>query len=395
MRVSKIACANIHFVSPALCEIGYAALPLYLRSFTRADLMPPSSYLRPMAVIPTLYRRKHLLADPSLQREHLQNGPFADGRLPRFTTTVGQPLQPAPLEILQVNLGYQCNQTCAHCHVDAGPDRKEVMNRDTMTEVLNVLRSHPIRTLDLTGGAPEMNPDFRWLVSEARPLVSEIIVRSNLTIFSANARFADLPKFFANHQIRVISSLPCYTEANTDRQRGSGVFARSIQALKQLNQHGYGQAGSGLQLDLVYNPQGIGLPGNQAELEADYQRALKHDHDVVFNHLLTIANLPISRFLDELIRENRFETYMHKLLEAYNPSNLNGLMCRNTLSVAWDGRLYDCDFNQMLQLPLEANAPQHLRDFDFHSLAQRHIQTNQHCYGCTAGAGSSCQGALT
>ncbi|NQV51945.1 MAG: arsenosugar biosynthesis radical SAM protein ArsS [Flavobacteriales bacterium] len=342
---------------------------------------------------PTLHRKGSLLAAPGQQLsllEQVQTAAFTS----KLKETAAYPLRPNALEVLQLNLGYQCNQTCAHCHVDAGPDRKEVMSKETMEKIVEVLSHHPIATLDLTGGAPEMNPNFRWFVETVRPLVDELIVRSNLTIFSANARFHDMPAFFAEQRVRVISSLPCYTEANTDRQRGNGVFQRSIEALRQLNRVGYAQSETGLELDLVFNPQGTSLPGPQAALEADYKRILKDEHDLSFDRLFCITNLPISRFLDSLVKADRLEEYMQKLVDAFNPSTIAGLMCRNTLSVGWNGRLYDCDFNQMLDLEIKRDSGRHIDDLDLTQLADREIVVHQHCFGCTAGEGSSCQGTL-
>ena len=342
---------------------------------------------------PTLHRTGSLLASPSQQLallEEVKTVAFAS----RLQAIGAYPLRPNDLEVLQLNLGYQCNQTCAHCHVDAGPDRKEVMSKGTMEKIVDVLSQHSIATLDLTGGAPEMNPNFRWFVETARPLVDELIVRSNLTIFSANARYNDMPEFFAKHRVRVISSLPCYTEANTDRQRGIGVFHRSIDALRQLNRVGYAQPETGLVLDLVFNPQGISLPAPQAALESDYKRILKEEHDLTFNHLFCISNLPISRFLDSLVKTERLEAYMQKLVDAFNPNAAAGLMCRNTLSIGWDGKLYDCDFNQMLDLEIKRDSGRYIDDFDFAQLVDREIVVHQHCFGCTAGEGSSCQGTL-
>jgi radical SAM/Cys-rich protein len=287
-----------------------------------------------------------------------------------------------------------CNQVCAHCHVDAGPDRKEIMTRETMQQCLDVIEEIGVKTVDLTGGAPEMNPDFRWFVEQASSLgVEEIIVRSNLTIIRANKKYYDLPEFFKKHNVHVISSMPHWTKGKTDRQRGDGVFDMSITALENLNAVGYGVEGTGLKLDLVYNPSGAFLPGDQESLELDFKRALKRDFGITFNNLFAITNLPISRFLDYLMISDNYEYYMNSLIEAYNPAAVENVMCTNTLSVSWDGNLYDCDFNQMLEL--KVNAPsKHISDFDMEALQQREIVISQHCYGCTAGAGSSCQGAV-
>ncbi|MDA7797776.1 arsenosugar biosynthesis radical SAM protein ArsS [Flavobacteriaceae bacterium] len=346
----------------------------------------------------SLKGRVHELANSSAQLDFLSNGIFADGGLPTFKNKIKQTqktgLRPKALEILQLNLGYMCNQVCAHCHVDAGPDRKEMMTRTTLEKCLQILKQSSVTTLDLTGGAPEMHPDFRWFVQQASKIgVADFIVRSNLTILRANKKYYDLPEFFKAHNIHVISSLPFYKKEKTDRQRGEGVFSQSIQALKALNKVGYGKMGSGLQLDLVYNPSGAFLPTNQQALEKDFKTALKKDFDIDFNKLFTITNLPISRFLEYLIASENYEEYMERLVEAYNPAAVANVMCTNTLSIRWDGYLYDCDFNQMLDLKV-ASAVQHLDDFDLNSLQDREICISQHCYGCTAGAGSSCQGSV-
>lgn len=349
--------------------------------------------------VKSLKAQNHKLSSIEAQMEVLSNGPFAEGDLPRFTQKLeiyGQfPLKPSQIEILQVNLGYMCNQVCSHCHVDAGPDRKEIMTRENMQAVIEVLQKHNIRTLDLTGGAPEMNPDFRWLVMQAKDAgVEEIIVRSNLTIILANKKYHDLPQFFKENQVRVVSSLPCYTKNNTDKQRGEGVFDKSLEALKMLNALGYGMPKSALKLDLVYNPGGAFLPGDQQQLEADYKRELKKLFGIHFHELFTITNLPISRFLDFLVASKNYEEYMSTLVNAFNPAVTRDLMCRNTISVDYEGYLYDCDFNQMLLKKVAAPGSQHIRDFDAQQLSQREIFVHQHCYACTAGAGSSCQGSL-
>lgn len=346
----------------------------------------------------SLKARSNKLSKTHKQLEILNGGVFEED-LPTFKeklASLGQAvLTPNQIEILQINLGYMCNQVCKHCHVDAGPDRKEIMSKEHLKKCLEILHQHNIPSVDLTGGAPEMNPHFRWFVEEAHKIgVKEIIVRSNLTIILANKKYKDLPDFFKKHKVHLISSLPFYEKKRTDAQRGVGVFDKSIQALKMLNEVGYGRKETQLQLDLVYNPVGAFLPGNQLELEAEYKRKLKADYMIDFNSLFTITNLPISRFLDYLLASDNYEDYMEKLVEAFNPSALAGLMCKNTLSVDWDGYLYDCDFNQMLALRVDAPSSQHLNNFDWDALSQREIVVNQHCYGCTAGAGSSCQGSL-
>jgi|TARA_B100000768_G_scaffold71878_2_gene68929 radical SAM/Cys-rich protein len=346
----------------------------------------------------SLKKRENELANAKRQLEILSNGIFQNEELPTFRSklkTINKfPLLPKTLEILQINVGYMCNQVCAHCHVDAGPDRKEIMTRQTMQQCLDVISMTGAHTLDLTGGAPEMNPDFRWFVEEATKVgVKDVIVRSNLTIITANKKYNDLPEFFKKHKVHVISSMPHWTEGKTDKQRGDGVFDASIKALKMLNAVGYGMPGSDLKLDLVYNPSGAFLPGDQTALEADFKKALFTNFDIQFHHLFSITNLPISRFLDYLIASENYEDYMYNLVEAFNPAAVDNVMCTNTLSVSWDGWLYDCDFNQMLEL--KVNSPvQHISDFNKETLNKRSICISQHCYGCTAGAGSSCQGTV-
>ncbi len=301
------------------------------------------------------------------------------------------PLRPVAPTVLQINVGKMCNQVCKHCHVDAGPDRKEIMTRDTMQLCLDALAQSDIQTVDLTGGAPEMNPDFRWFVEEISKLGRKVLVRCNLTIIVANKKYYDLPEFFKKHNVEVVSSLPFYSADKTDRQRGDGVFADSIKALRMLNAVGYGQPDSGLVLNLVYNPSGAFMPGPQAALQRQFKLALLKDFGIVFNDLYAITNIPVSRFLDYLIESGNYAGYMEKLVTAFNPAAAAGVMCRSTLSVGWDGGLYDCDFNQMLDLYV-ASPVRHIRDFDAAALAQRAIVVNQHCYGCTAGSGSSCGG---
>jgi radical SAM/Cys-rich protein len=302
------------------------------------------------------------------------------------------PLKPTGISIFQVNIGRMCNQTCAHCHVDAGPDRKEIMSRETMEQCLEVLKNSAIDTVDITGGAPEMNPDFRWFVTQLKALGKHIIVRCNLTIIVANPAYHDLPEFYKEHHIEVISSLPFYNADRTDRQRGEGVFKNSIVALQMLNRVGYGKPETGLILNLVYNPSGAFLPSSQAELERLFKKELKNNHDIDFNNLYCITNMPVSRYLEYLIRSGNFEKYMDKLINAFNPAAAQGVMCRNTISVGWDGFVYDCDFNQMLDLKVNS-ASNHISRFDLKNLNNREIVLNQHCYGCTAGAGSSCGGS--
>ncbi len=299
------------------------------------------------------------------------------------------------LETLQVNLGYLCNQTCIHCHVNAGPRRKEVMDADTVRTVLDFLRASTASRLDLTGGAPEMNPHFRELVAEATRLGAHVMDRCNLTILEEPG-YEDMAEFLAAHGVEVIASLPCYLEENVDAQRGNGVFQASIRALRRLNALGYGREGSGLELNLVYNPQGPQLPPPQESLEAAYKRELGERFNITFNHLFTITNMPIQRFGSMLISRGEFAAYMQLLKDAYRPENLDGVMCRTLISVDWQGYVHDCDFNQMLGLPLVRGnrAPVHLSELMGEDLAGNPIVVLGHCYGCTAGQGSSCGGAL-
>jgi len=343
----------------------------------------------------TLLRQHSPLSTPVAQLRVLNEASECIG--PTFDQTLDSvgsgPLRATGIEVLQINVGKLCNQTCRHCHVDAGPDRREIMSREIIDLCLDVLRRTDIPTLDITGGAPEMNPHFRHLVTEASALSRRVIDRCNLTILLAPG-YDDLPEFLADHRVEIVASLPCYLESNTDRQRGDGVFRKSIEALHRLNALGYGQPGSGLILTLVYNPVGPSLPPPQEPLEAVYRRELRTRYGVEFTRLFTITNMPISRFLDDLLTTGRLEEYMTRLVQSFNPATVQGLMCRTTLSVDWTGRLFDCDFNQMLELPVDALAPRHIRDFDLALLARRRIVTGRHCFGCTAGAGSSCQGSL-
>lgn len=346
----------------------------------------------------SLKAREKAIAKAQEQLKFLSSGIFENGELQRFSEQIKNsgdfPLKPNKLEILQLNLGYMCNQVCEHCHVDAGPDRKEIMSKETMLLCLEAIKNTGAHTLDLTGGAPEMNPNFRWFVEEASKVgITDFIVRSNLTIIKANKKYADLPEFFKQHNIHVVSSMPHWTKGKTDKQRGDGVFDKSIEALRDLNQVGYGMPGSSLRLDLVYNPSGAFLPSDQNAMEKDFKKALLEEFGIHFHQLFAITNLPISRFLDYLIASENYEDYMYSLVEAFNPSAVKNVMCKNTLSVSWDGYLYDCDFNQMLELKIEGPL-QHISDFNEEILEKRAIKISQHCYGCTAGAGSSCQGNI-
>ncbi len=307
--------------------------------------------------------------------------------------TYGIELRAATVDTLQVNVGKLCNQACKHCHVDAGPARTEIMTRETAEQVIAVVRKFRIPTVDITGGAPELNPSFRYLVRESRKLDSHVIVRHNLTVMFEPGQ-GDLPEVFREHSVEVVSSLPYFLEDQTDSQRGRGVFEKSIEALHRLNAAGYGIEDSGLIVNLVYNPVGAFLPPPQAGIEADFKRELMDRYGISFNQLYTITNMPIKRFLDYLRRSGNERRYMRKLVEAFNRNTIDGLMCRNLVSVDWTGRLYDCDFNQMLELGVAPELPHTISDFDPEKFARRRIMTGAHCFGCTAGAGSSCGGAV-
>lgn len=351
-----------------------------------------------MAYKKSLHAQHHKLAETDYQLKVLDTHEVLTIDLPRFEDKLSEynmyPLHPTQTEIFQVNMGYMCNQTCAHCHVDAGPDRKEIMTRDTMQMCLDALAKTNIPTVDLTGGAPEMNPHFRWFVEEIVKLGRKVMVRCNLTIILANKKYNDLPDFFKKHKVEVISSLPYYNKSRTDSQRGDGVFESSIQALQMLNAVGYGKGGTGLILNLVYNPSGAFLPTAQSALEQQFKKELKKSFDIEFNSLFSITNMPISRFLDYLIESGNYESYMEKLVNAFNPAAATNVMCRNTISIGWDGTIYDCDFNQMLGLKVNSNAPNHISEWDSDKLNSREIIFNQHCFGCTAGSGSSCGGVV-
>ncbi len=348
----------------------------------------------------SLSSRQSELSDTFVQLEVLNGRRAVDVQFVPFGKKIAEhghaPLKPAALEIFQINVGKLCNQSCAHCHVDAGPDKKqENMSRATMERCLEIIAATPsIHSVDITGGAPELNPHFRWLVETCRNLGKKVMHRCNLTVLLSNPRFADLPAFFAEQQVHLISSLPHFSKNRTDSQRGEGVFEDSIAALRMLNAAGYGKAGSGLALDLVYKPSGAFLPAGQGTLEPEFKRQLKRKYDVDFNSLFCITNMPISRFLDYLLETGNYAEYMEKLIGAFNPATVPGLMCRNTISVSWDGYLYDCDFNQMLDLKVAPAHSRHINDFDSKALDERAIVLNQHCYGCTAGAGSSCGGEI-
>jgi radical SAM/Cys-rich protein len=347
-------------------------------------------------MIKSLKVLNHSLSSSENQLSILEND--RSGLQPSFKSKVAEmglfPLLSTGVEIFQINMGKMCNQVCKHCHVDAGPDRKEIMTRETMELCLQAMNSPTIKIVDLTGGAPELNPLFRWFVEEIKKLGKHIIVRCNLTIILANKRFHDLPDFFKLHQIEVVSSLPSFTQDRTDKQRGDGVFEDSIKALQMLNGVGYGVENSGLTLNLVYNPAGAFLPPSQGALQAEFKVELFKKFGIVFNSLFAITNMPISRYLDYLLVTGNYEKYMDKLIAAFNPTAVYNVMCRNTISVGWDGFLYDCDFNQMLDLKVTPESTQHLADFNLQLLDNRSIILKQHCYGCTAGSGSSCGGVV-
>jgi radical SAM/Cys-rich protein len=348
--------------------------------------------MRPLPVL-SLRSRGHLLAAPAAQMAAL-----ARTGVPAFEEVLARHGQ-APLEagatlVLQVNVGKLCNQTCGHCHVDAGPDRREVMSRETAEQVIELLKRHPaILTLDVTGGAPELNPQFRFLVEQAASLGRRVIDRCNLSVLLLPSQ-RDLVAFLAAHRAEVTASLPSFRASGTDAQRGAGVFAKSLEALQLLNAAGYGKGG-GLVLNLVHNPVGAFLPGDQASLERDYRRELQLRHGIVFDDLYTITNMPISRFLEHLETSANLERYMELLVASFNPRAADGVMCRSYLSVGWDGALYDCDFNQMLELRANHGAPQTLSALlAARGPVARRVVTDRHCFGCTAGAGSSCGGAV-
>lgn len=351
-----------------------------------------SSQPKTRTPIRSLQARRLPLAEAGRQR--LELGKLAFGK--DFGETLASqglwPLRPTSIEVLQINVGKLCNQSCRHCHVDAGPDRAEIMSRETAMLCVEALRSYAIPSVDITGGAPELNPSFRWLVEQCASLGRHVIDRCNLTILESGP-YRDLPKFFAEHSVELICSLPHYQSTCTDVQRGDGVFEKSIRALRRLNDLGYGTGDSKLRLVLVTNPVGAFLPAAQACLELEWKRELKRLHGITFDALYTITNMPISRYLEWLLETGNLEDYMRTLVDAFNPQAAHGLMCRSTVSVGWDGRLHDCDFNQMLEIPVSEDSPRHIRDFDLSALDARAIQTGPHCFGCTAGAGSSCTGA--
>jgi len=343
-------------------------------------------------ILPTLHKRRAPLASTDEQWRILRELHLARSFDQALASADMFPLRPTGIEILQINVGKRCNQTCRHCHVDAGPDREEVMTDAVVDRCLEVLDAERIETLDITGGAPELHPRFREIVDRARASGAHVMDRCNLTILLL-PNYWDLPEFFASHRVEIVASLPHYRARQTDAQRGDGVFEESIEALRRLNAFGYGDPGSGLLLDLVTNPVGAVLPGNQLALEHDWKREMERRYGVRFNRLFTITNMPIARYLEWLEESGNLREYMQRLVTAFNPAAAAGVMCRNTLSVGWDGTLYDCDFNQMLNTAVDAGAPQTVFHFDRHVLERRSVATGPHCFGCTAGVGSSCGGA--
>lgn len=340
-------------------------------------------------IIPTLQHREHPLASAESQRATLADVPLRLSFAQATASAGHAPLRAQAMGVLQLNVGKRCNLTCRHCHVDAGPDRTEVMQPDVVEACLRLLEQCNRITVDITGGAPEMHPQWREIILRARAMGHHVMHRCNLTI-TRLPNYADVPDFLAQQQAEVIASLPAWAQNRTDAQRGEGVFEESLEALRTFNRLGYGQEGSGLLLNLVTNPVGAFLPPNQFSLEKEWKRELKRRYGIVFNNLYTITNMPISRFLDFLLATDNLQSYMEKLVNAFNPLAVDNVMCRYTLSVGWDGKLYDCDFNQMLELAL----PQTILDVTLADLDGRTIRVGPHCFGCTAGGGSSCGGAI-
>jgi radical SAM/Cys-rich protein len=343
-------------------------------------------------VLPTLQKRHAPLAAARAQRDALAGVPTARSFEAALEASGLFPLRATGIDILQVNVGRKCNQTCRHCHVDAGPDRQEMMPDAVLDRVLEIIETTDVPVVDVTGGAPELHRRWRELVARSRAAGKRVMDRCNLTI-TLLPNYAYLPEFFAEHGVEVVASLPHFRQRNTDAQRGDGVFEQSIEALRRLNAVGYGREGTGLELSLVTNPVGTFLPGGQAGLERDWKQQMRRLYGIEFNRLFTITNMPISRFLEHLEETGALGEYMERLVAAFNPAAAAGVMCRGTLSVGWDGTLYDCDFNQMLELPVDPRGPRTVFDFDLEALAGREIVLGPHCFGCTAGAGSSCGGA--
>lgn len=337
-------------------------------------------------------------SDPESQLKILEEVTRISDRVPFFkeklTASGLTEFKPAGIQVLQINLGNLCNQACKHCHVNAGPAKTEIMDLKTLKQCLEAIRNHRIPLVDITGGAPEMNPDFRWFVGQLRKLDKKVIVRCNLTIFFEDAKYNDLPAFYADNGLEVVASLPFYSADRTDNMRGKGVFEKSVQGLRLLNENGYGQKDSGLMLNLVYNPSGAFLAASQKLLEDEFRHNLFDRYGIEFTNLYTINNMPVSRFLDYLLRSGNYIAYIEHLVNAFNPVAAAGVMCLNMISVSWNGFLYDCDFNQMLDLKILGNGNNHISAFDPVFLLNRDIRVSQHCYGCTAGSGSSCGGSI-
>ena len=342
--------------------------------------------------LPTLLNTGSPLADAATQRSTLEALPLARAFDDAVAVAGYRPLRTTGVSVLQMNVGRRCNQACRHCHVDAGPDRTEVMTPEVVDACLRLLEAGHIPTLDITGGAPELHPLFRDIVRQARATGTHVMDRCNLTV-TRLPNYADIPEFLAAHQVEVVASLPSFAARQTDAQRGGGVFESSIAALLRFNELGYGADGSGLVLNLVTNPVGAFLPASQRALEADWKRELQRRHGIVFNRLFTITNMPISRYLQYLLDSGNLAAYMDKLVAAFNPAAVDGLMCRYTLSVGWNGRLYDCDFNQMIDLGTVKGSPHTVFEASVAALTGRRIVVGPHCFGCTAGTGSSCGGA--
>ncbi len=340
----------------------------------------------------SLLHQRHPLASAVEQKARLGRLPLVSTFEQSMATTPMKRLSATGVDVFQINVGKKCNQTCGHCHVDAGPDRKEMMPDDVVDAVLRVLAKSKAHTFDITGGAPEMHDRFEELVDTGAKLGKKVIDRCNLTILTV-PKYRHLPKFFADRGVEVVSSLPYFDEDGTDRQRGDGTFEKSMVAMKMLNEVGYGREGSGLTFTLVANPTGAFLPAPQAGLEAEFKKHLKAKHDVEFSRLIAITNMPISRYLEWLDRSGNTERYMNKLVAAFNPAAAEGVMCRNTISVGYEGGLFDCDFNQMLEMPVVDGQPKTIFEYEEAMLADREIAVGPHCYGCTAGQGSSCGGA--
>ncbi|MDX2097129.1 MAG: arsenosugar biosynthesis radical SAM protein ArsS [Leptolyngbyaceae cyanobacterium bins.59] len=351
-------------------------------------------------LVPSLQKRGSSLAAPSLQLQHLADIDLSSTPCQgNFAATLAkhgwEALRPAQFEIFQINVGKLCNMTCRHCHVDAGPDRKEIMDRETIDACLHALDQTTAHTVDITGGAPELNPHFRYLVDQCVLRGKRVIDRCNLTVLLLPT-MEDLPGWLADRGIEIVCSLPHYRQRNTDAQRGDGTYEKSIEALRYLNAVGYGQGNPDRQLTLVSNPVGAFLSPKQGRLEQEWKTGLLKHQGVTFDRLITLNNMPIARYLEWLEQSGNLQGYLELLVNAFNPATVQGLMCRNTLSVSWDGRLYDCDFNQMLSLEIQQAPGQtlHIRDFHPDLLAQRSIRTDRHCFGCTAGTGSSCGGSI-